>query len=210
MLNFLELLLWLVWSAENERFVFWINQRFNNAELTILNNKVWDKTESTVAWLVEWVKSIMIMSSLLKADFCQIYVLLARIRRTKWISKHCSKIFVKECHVLCVLPYTRIQNISNVHTVSASSAWSSSTEQAVAETQGDAGNAKLSTKCWKVPIWKIYRPVFTCTVWFMCWPWKNFKTVKYCEEIATWKAPRNLIVSSVAYFTAKNASLDTT
>lgn len=39
-LNFLELVLWLVQNAENERFVFWINQRFNNAELTILDNKV--------------------------------------------------------------------------------------------------------------------------------------------------------------------------
>lgn len=39
-LNFLELVLWLVQNAENERFVFWINQRFNNAEFTILDNKV--------------------------------------------------------------------------------------------------------------------------------------------------------------------------
>ena len=91
-----------------------------------------------------------------------------------------------------------------------SSAWSSSTEQAMAETQADVRNAKLSTKCRKVPIWKIYQPVFTCTAWLMCWPLKNFKTVKYCEEIATRKAPRRLIVSSVAYFTAKNAPLDTT
>ena len=44
----------------------------------------------------------------------------------------------------------------------------------------------------------------------MCWPLKNFKTVKYCDEIAARKAPRRLIVSSVAYFTAKNAPLDTT
>ena len=116
----------------------------------------------------------------------------------------------KECHVLCVLTYTRTQNISNVRTVSASSAWSSGTEQAMAETQADVRNAKLSTKCRKVPIWKIYQPVFTCTTWLMCWPLTNFKTVKYCEEIATRKAPRRLIVSSVAYFTAKNAPLDTT
>ena len=44
----------------------------------------------------------------------------------------------------------------------------------------------------------------------MCWPLTNFKTVKYCKEIATRKAPRRLIVYSVAYFTAKNAPLDTT
>ena len=39
----------------------------------------------------------------------------------------------------------------------------------------------------------------------MCWPLKNVKAAKYDVEIATRKAPRVGIVSSVAYFIAQSA-----
>ena len=146
-------MLWVVLLAHNawKRFFFWFNQRLN------LNERVWDKQMSS-CFMIGWVSWIHLgnlqlvvrkakkdyhKASLFQADLCQTVALLSYIWRTKWISKHGSKIFEKKCHVLCVLTSTRTQNSSSVYTVSASNACSNGAEQVMAETQSDVRNAKL-------------------------------------------------------------------
>ena len=127
-----------------------------------------------------------------------------------WISKRCFTIFVKKFLVQCVLTFTQIQSTSHVFTVSVCNAWNTGTDQVTVETQSDARNAKLLAECLIVVIWKIFPPVFTWTAWLMCWPLKNAKPAKLDVETVKRRAPRVLIVSSVACFGVKSASLHIT